>query len=121
MCPPVASLILPWRVGQPAADDLILTGRSISSAEAKELGLVHSVSDHPEVKVEEFLKAHILPKSAAALRLAVRASRFGMHRAFLADIQVLEEMYLRDLMATRDAHEGIEAFMEKHQPVWRNC
>ena len=36
--PPTATLILPWRVGQPAADDLILTGRTISAAEAKQLG-----------------------------------------------------------------------------------
>ncbi len=118
--PPTASLILPWRVGQPAADDLILTGRTISAAEAKQLGLVHSVSAQPEVRVEEFLQAQLLPKSAAALSLAVRASRFAMHRAFLQDIQALEEMYLQDLMNTEDAHEGIEAFMEKRQPVWSN-
>ncbi len=118
--PPVASLILPWRVGQSAADDLILTGRTISAARAKELGLAHSVSDQPEVKVEEFLQAHILPKSAVALRLAVRASRFAMHRAFLQDIEALETIYLQDLMNTEDANEGIEAFMEKRQPVWSN-
>ena len=118
--PPVASMILPWRVGQPAADDLILTGRTISAARARELGLAHSVSDQPEVDVEEFLKAHILPKSAVALQLAVRASRFAMHRAFLQDIEALEAIYLRDLMNTEDANEGIEAFLEKRPPVWSN-
>ncbi len=118
--PPVASLILPWRVGQSAADDLILTGRTISAAQARDLGLVHSVSDQPEVEVEEFLKTHILPKSGAALSLAVRASRFGMHRAFLQDIEALETIYLQDLMNTEDANEGIKAFMEKRRPVWSN-
>ena len=43
-----------------------------------------------------------------------------MHRAFLQDIQALEEMYLQNLMDTEDAHEGIEAFMEKRQPVLSN-
>ena len=116
----MAYLILPWRVGQPAADDLILTGRTISAARAKELGLVHSVSDRPEVQVEEFLEAHILPRSAVALRLAGRASRFAMHRAFLQYIEALEIIYLQDLMNTEDANEGIEALLEKRQPVWSN-
>ena len=42
--PPVASLILPFLIGQQAADDLVLSGRSVSAGEARDLGLVSSVS-----------------------------------------------------------------------------
>jgi 1,4-dihydroxy-2-naphthoyl-CoA synthase len=33
----------------------------------------------------------------------------------------LEHLYLNKLMQTNDANEGINAFIEKRQPVWENC
>jgi cyclohexa-1,5-dienecarbonyl-CoA hydratase len=118
--PPVASLILPHRIGQPAADDLVLSGRSISAQEAKQLGLVHSVSADPQKELNEFISKHILPKSAAALQFAAKSSRYEMHQAFLKNIEAVEKMYVQDLMATEDANEGIRAFMERRKPVWKN-
>jgi cyclohexa-1,5-dienecarbonyl-CoA hydratase len=118
--PPVASLILPHRIGQSAADDLILSGRTISAHEAQQLGLVHSVSGDPQIALNEFLEAYILPKSAVALEYAMRSSRFEMHRAFLENIDRVERLYLEELMRTNDANEGILAFMKKRPPKWKN-
>ncbi|MFQ6114235.1 MAG: enoyl-CoA hydratase-related protein [bacterium] len=118
--PPAASLILPHRIGQSAADDLVLSGRSISAQEAKQSGLVYSVSTDPQKELNEFVSKHLLPKSAAALQLAVKSSRYEMHQAFLKNIEAVEKMYLEDLMATEDANEGIRAFMEKRKPLWKN-
>jgi cyclohexa-1,5-dienecarbonyl-CoA hydratase len=118
--PPVASLILPHLIGQSAADDLVLSGRLITAPEAKQNGLVYSVSADPQAALDEFLAKHILPKSAAALQFAARASRYEMHQAFLKNIQALEKMYVQELMETADANEGIKAFMEKRNPVWKN-
>ncbi|MFQ5604425.1 MAG: enoyl-CoA hydratase-related protein [bacterium] len=118
--PPVASLILPHRIGQSAADNLILSGRSITAAEAKQLGLVHSVSGDPAQEVETLLAEHILPKSSQALQFAVQSARFEMHEAFLKNIDRVEKMYVEELMATADANEGIQAFMEKRPPAWEN-
>jgi cyclohexa-1,5-dienecarbonyl-CoA hydratase len=118
--PPVASLILPHLVGQAAADDLVLSGRLITAPEAKQLGLVYSVSTDPQITLNEFLSKHILPKSAAALQFAARALRYEMHQAFLKNIEALEKMYVQELMETEDANEGIKAFMEKRRPVWKN-
>ena len=118
--PPVASLVLPHLIGQAAADDLVLSGRSISAQEAQRLGLLHSVSADPQTALEEFLAQHILPKSAIALQFGARASRYAMHQAFLKNIEALEKMYVNELMATSDANEGIKAFMEKRKPVWKN-
>ncbi|RMD96066.1 MAG: cyclohexa-1,5-dienecarbonyl-CoA hydratase [Calditrichaeota bacterium] len=118
--PPVASLVLPHRVGQSAADDLNLTGRSISAQEAKELGLVYSVSAEPEQALETFVQAHILPKSAVALQFAFSASRYLMHEQFLKRIAAVERLYVEKLMETHDANEGIAAFLEKRRPVWEN-
>ncbi|MFQ5675202.1 MAG: enoyl-CoA hydratase-related protein [bacterium] len=118
--PPVASLILPYRIGQSAADDLVLTGRSISAREALTLGLVHSVSAAPEANLDEFIVQHILPKSAVSLKFAVKSSRHEMHRAFLKNIGVVEKMYVEELMAAHDPNEGIRAFLEKRKPAWQN-
>ncbi|NIR47500.1 cyclohexa-1,5-dienecarbonyl-CoA hydratase [candidate division KSB1 bacterium] len=118
--PPVASLILPYGVGQSAAEDLILSGRSIPASRAKELGLVHSISADPEQELAAFISEHILPKSTAALQFAVKSSRYEMHQAFLRNIDAVEKLYVQDLMTTEDANEGIQAFMEKRKPVWKN-
>ena len=44
-----------------------------------------------------------------------------MRRRFAERIEALERMYLDELMATQDAVEGIEAFLEKREPKWRNA
>jgi cyclohexa-1,5-dienecarbonyl-CoA hydratase len=31
-----------------------------------------------------------------------------------------EDLYVRNLLQTNDAHEGIAAFMEKRKPEWKN-
>lgn len=118
---PVASLLLPHLVGQPAADDLLLAGHFITATRAREIGLVHLVSAEPARDVDILLEQHILPKSGKALRMAVKASRFQLYQSFLRDIQVLEAMYVNELMTTHDANEGIAAFMEKRKPVWKNA
>lgn len=118
--PPVASLVLPYRIGQSAADDLILTGRSITADEAKQLGLVHSVSEDPGRQIVDFIAKHILPKSSASLQFTVRSARFEMHDAFLRNIDALEKLYVAELMETDDANEGIVSFVEKRRPIWTN-
>ena len=35
-------------------------------------------------------------------------------------INKIEDIYLNELMKTKDANEGLAAFMEKRQPVWKN-
>ncbi len=117
---PVASLILPNLIGQAAADDLLLTGRAITAARAKELGLIQHVSIDPEKEIHIFLEQHILLKSAIALRKACRAARHHFYHSFLRDLDELECAYTDDLMATHDANEGIQAFLDKRKPVWTN-
>ena len=118
---PAASVILPERIGRPAAEDLCLTGRVVDAEEALALGLVDAVAPDPREAGLAWIRAGLLPQSAASLRRAVRAVRYGLDRKLREDLEGIERLYLDDLMATADAKEGIRAFLEKRQPVWRDA
>jgi cyclohexa-1,5-dienecarbonyl-CoA hydratase len=117
---PIASLILPHRCGQPVADELLLGGRSVPAAEARELRLVDELADDPLVAVERWASRELLPKSASSLRFAVRAARWELHQTLSESLSAIEQLYLRDLMSTRDANEGLASFLEKRPPSWTN-
>jgi len=118
--PPVASLILPFRVGQARADEINLTGRNISADEARQIGLVDEIAEDPMAAVEAWTAEQLGPKSAAALRCATRASRWHFNKVLCDEIKGLEQYYLRDLMGTHDANEGLAAFLAKRPPVWKH-
>ena len=117
---PAASCLLPFRVNQPAAEDLLFSGRSVTAADAKAIGLVHGVHDDPEQGALEYFDQHLAPKSAASLGFAVRAAREGMLPEVKQRIAAVEQLYLEGLMTTRDANEGLNAFIAKRQPVWEH-
>ena len=117
---PAASCLLPFRVNQSAAEDLLFSGRSVTASEARAIGLVHGVSDDPEHAALDYFDQHLAPKSAVALGFAVRAAREGMLPEVKRRIAAVEKLYLEGLMTTRDANEGLNAFLAKRQPVWEH-
>ena len=115
---PVASIVLPRRVGQAAADDLLLSGRTINGAQAQAYGLVDELADDPTEAAKRYAVEAFGRTSIPALGLAVGAARSEFHAAFLDAIDRLEVLYLDDLMALNDPEEGLRAFLEKRRPVW---
>ncbi len=118
--PPVAMITLPDLIGTRAAMELLLTGRSISSAEAKTLGLLTRVVPDAflDKSVREFV-AELRTKSSAVVKLTGRALRRQQYADFESDLSKIEQLYLGQLMKTEDAKEGIRAFLEKRPPSWR--
>jgi len=117
---PVASLVLPERVGRAKAEDLCLSGRIVDAAEALRMGLVDEVHEDPWRACEQYFESHLRSRSASSLRHAVHAIRMHFGRAFEERIRDLEQLYLEELMGTHDAVEGLLAFIEKREPSWRN-
>ena len=115
---PAASALLPYRVNQPDAEDLLLTGRSVAAAEALAMGLVQAVAEDPAAAALAWFEQHLLGKSAAALACATVAARGVMQHKVRERLAELERLYLDWLMRTRDANEGLAAFLEKRQPAW---
>jgi cyclohexa-1,5-dienecarbonyl-CoA hydratase len=118
--PPVASVILPERVGRANAEDLCLSGRVVQADEAQRMGLVDVIAEDPSEAALEYAKEYLLPHSASSLRYAVKAGRYGLRARFAAELEEVERIYLKELMATGDAVEGLQAFMEKREPKWKN-
>lgn len=117
---PAASCLLPGRVGQAAAEDLLYSGRSVNGTDGHAMGLVDVVDENPETAAVAWVESHLKPKSASSLRMAVRAARAGYCRDVIARLSEVEDLYLNELMSTRDAVEGLEAFIAKRQAKWEN-
>jgi len=117
---PAASCLLPPRIGQAAAEDLLISGRSIGADEALRLGLVTSVSADPEAAALAYFDHHLAGKSASSLACAVVAARGGYLPEVRRRIAEVERLYLDRLMQTRDANEGLAAFIAKRPPKWEH-
>jgi len=117
---PAASVLLPLRIGQARAEDLLYSGRSIDAPTAQSWGLVNAVADDPVAAALGYYEQHLAGKSAAALTYAVHAARNGFAELARARLDEVEELYLERLMETHDANEGLRAFMEKREPKWEH-
>lgn len=122
--PPPASIMLPLKIGRARAEDLLITGRSISAEEGKEIGLINNIFNNKqemEFALQEWIEQYIVPKSASSLKFAVRAARKSFNQTLLNILPELENEYLEVLMKTEDANEGIQSFIEKRKPIWQHC
>ena len=119
--PPVAAALLPRRIGAAATLELLLSGRTLGATEALSLGLVSRVVADGQVEGEiERIAEWLLAKSAVATRIIKRAVRAGEERPFPAALKEAERLYLRDLAASADMREGIEAFLAKRPAEWKH-
>jgi len=116
--PPIAAILLPWRVGGARATQMILSGERIGGERAAAIGLADVCSDDPDAALRQWFEATLLPKSSVALRFAFKAARRPLAVALDRDLPELERLYLDELMAHDDPGEGIRAFLEKRLPVW---
>lgn len=119
---PVACVLLSELVGPRHAADWLFTGRPVPAWEAARAGLVSRVVEAEELAATaDDLASQIAAMSGAVLRLAKRALRVGSRPAPFAErLAAVETLYLQDLMATADAHEGLAAFSAKRPPAWQN-
>lgn len=121
--PPPASLLLPLKIGSSKAEELLITGKTISADQARDAGFVNEVyedADRLNSAIDEFIKNHITPKSASSLRYAVKAARTIFNKTITDELKNLENMYVNEMMQTEDSNEGIISFLEKRKPIWKN-
>ncbi len=118
--PPVACAALSAVIGQKRAAELILTGRTFDGTQAAEYDLANyavveaAVESRTEAIVNE-VQAH----SPVALAHAKRALYSWDSIHFDKGLARAEEIYLKQLIQSQDAQEGIQAWVEKRKPEWK--
>ena len=117
---PAASCLLPARIGQARAEDMLYSGRNIDAPTALAWGLVNQLAADPAAAALEYFDRYLAGKSASSLAFAVRAAREPFAVAARRRLAEVESLYLDQLMQTRDAVEGLSAFVEKRTPTWEN-
>ena len=120
--PPVAAAFFPRLIGRNRALELLLTGDVINADEAKAIGLVNKVypSESFKEKSDEFV-LKLTSMSGSVLKLTKRAVDSALYSSVIDGISAAEQLYLGELMRTADAQEGLNAFMEKRRPAWKNA
>ena len=119
--PPVAVAYLPGAIGFHKASEMVLIGEPVSAADAERSGIINKVV--PRANLTETVDAYVdklLTKSSAVLALTKRALREGAGHHFEKALDRSHELYVRDLTKTEDMVEGMEAFLEKRPPSWKN-
>lgn len=119
--PPIAALIFPRMLNRKTALELILSGKIIGAKEAMEIGMVNKVV--PREKLEEetlnYLKS-FTGLSGIVLKKTKKAFLAGLYDDFERCLKQIEDIYLKELMSTTDANEGLKAFLEKRKPTWQD-
>ena len=120
--PPIAALIFPRLTARKKALELVLSGETITAQEALSLGLINKVvpADQLEEELQKFLEK-FLPLSGLVLALTKKAFLAGLMDPAEQGLQAIEKIYLKELMKTRDAEEGLRAFLDKRKPVWKEA
>ena len=120
--PPAAAALLPLRVGASRATRAIVTGQMQEAAYWHDAGLVSMVA--PQASLLEaaggWFDAHLAPHSAVALSHAVIAARRALRSQAEPALDAAERDYLTGLLTTADAVEGVQAWIEKRAPKWKN-
>jgi cyclohexa-1,5-dienecarbonyl-CoA hydratase len=116
---PIACVLLPRLVAPGTAAEILFTGEAIPARRALEAGLVQRLVADEAVEAEARALADRCARlSASAIRLAKRAVLAARGRDLAEAFRAAEGIYVDELMRTRDAVEGLTAFVEKRPPAW---
>jgi enoyl-CoA hydratase/carnithine racemase len=106
-------------IGSANTAQILYTGEPVTAERALQMGMLHEVV--PNEKLDSAAAAWA-EKVAASAPLSLRAMKKSMRRSMSAAFDAWHDDILemgRTVRASKDAREGIRAFLEKRKPVWR--
>jgi methylglutaconyl-CoA hydratase len=118
--PAIVSVFLTRQIGDKRSRDLLLTGRLITAAEAKEFGMVTEVVANEQLMDRALALANDL--IAASPSSLTRAKHLLTSAAAPGVDHDLERAILENarIRCTPDFKEGVASFLEKRKPVWNS-
>jgi enoyl-CoA hydratase/carnithine racemase len=106
-------------IGRKRALEMLLTGKAIDARTAAEWGLVNRVVAAERLDAEALdLARQIASASPLTLRIGKEAFYKQIDTDQATAYQLMSETMAENAM-TGDAQEGMSAFLQKRQPVWR--
>lgn len=116
--PFMVGALLARHVSPKVAMELMLSGRRVPAAEARDVGLVSRVVPAPDLDAEvDALCAALAAKPPVAVRLGKAAFAAAQETALAPALQAMQAQ-LSLLTQSADAAEGVAAFFAKRAPVW---
>ena len=107
-------------VGKAKAMEMHLTGRLIDAEEAERAGLVARIVPAKKLMEEALATAQKIAEKSA---MSVYAAKEAVNRSFempLSEALLFERRSFHALFATEDQKEGMDAFLEKREPQFRD-
>ncbi len=106
-------------IGKKKTMEMVLTGDMINAAEAEKLGLVNKVVADDDLEAETLkLAQKLVAKSPIALRIGKEGLRRLEDVPYHQGLESMDDLFAA-LCATHDAEEGVQAFLEKRKPNWK--
>lgn len=104
--------------GRKRALELLLTGEAFTPMRALELGLINKVVPHDILLDSAFdLAERIMRHSSLAAARIITAVTRGLNTSITEGLEIEREQFAR-MCATRDVHEGLEAWIARRAPVY---
>jgi enoyl-CoA hydratase/carnithine racemase len=99
---------LSWLVGEGWAKRMILCGERINAATAERIGLV-----------EEVVAEQVGEQSPTSVAFCKRLVHSARNTVITDGLQGERDLFV-ELFSTEDQREGVNAFLEKRKPAWKN-
>lgn len=107
-------------VGMTKAKEIVFTGEVMNAVTALEIGLINKIVPAENLMDEAMdLARKLLGKSSVALAYAKKAFNSGSDMSLAAGMD-LDESYFARCFASEDQKEGMQAFVEKRKPQFKN-
>lgn len=105
-------------IGFPKASEIVLSGNMVNAEDALSIGLINQLDDQDDImrSAINFL-ALIGEKPPAAIELALKALKFAQENTLENGLEY-EAACFKQVVQSKDAKEGVAAFLEKRKPVF---
>ena len=107
-------------VNKKNAMEMLLTGDFIDAEKAKEIGLINNMVEKEELTFEvNRLAEKIASKSSMTVSIGKNAF-YAQTEMDLSEAYKYTSKIMRDNLLKHDAKEGVNAFIEKRSPTWKD-